>query len=329
MQKLVEEFPNQLKEAISIGEKADFSSIDADEIRNVALLGLGGSAFGGELIRNLTADNMRVPFSIHRGYNAPAYAGKHTLAIISSYSGNTEETLSMAGQMLEKGVQAVAVTSNGKLAGIAKERGFPHITLPGGYPPRAAAGFSFVQQLFILRELKLIHDFRKELEDAIALLEAFDAHAQAESVAARLANKLPVIYAGDAADAVAIRLRQQINENSKQLCWHHTVPEMNHNELVGWEHPQWLHQQVQPVFLQTDYDHPRVALRFGINKEILQQYASEVLTLRAEGSSHLAQLLYLLHFADWVSLYLAKANATDPTPVKVIDFLKAELGKHA
>lgn len=323
---LIQEFPAQMRKAVTIGGAATFSKPE-HEIRNVCLIGLGGSAFGGEVAKNFISSICPVPFDICRDYVIPGYVSQHTLLIASSYSGNTEETLSALEAAMPRNPKIVAVTSGGKLHHIAKEKGFDHILLPGGFPPRMAAGFSIIQQLYILKAMGLIADFSKSLNEAISVIESFDAHDEARMLAEQLYSKVPVIYSSPSFESISIRWRQQIEENAKHIAFHHVIPEMNHNELVGWKNPQELLEDMVVIILRSKLDHPRNAYRMDISRNLFGEYADSVVEVKPEGKSHLAQLFYLLHLGDWVSYYLAVLNEEDPAPVKVIDYLKTELGK--
>jgi glucose/mannose-6-phosphate isomerase len=325
MKQLIQNFSAQLESGIEIGKNFNYSP--PRQIKNVILSGIGGSGFGGEVIKRVFESELTVPFVINRTYTIPAFAGPETLVIISSYSGNTEETLEAFEHYLTKGCMVVAITSGGKVKEISEKQGFPVQLLPGGFPPRAAAGFSIVQQLFILRHLNLIQDFTPALEETISIIKHFSEHADAEMLAQKMKNRLPVIYCSEVLEPAAIRLKQQINENSKQLCYNSIVPEMNHNEIVGWEYPDSVLSNILVLFLHSSFDHSRVETRFGITAQVAQGKAGEVAHITAKGSSLLAQNFYLIHFFDWVSLYLAELNSVDPMPVKIIDFLKSELGK--
>lgn len=326
MEKLIQDFAAQMREAVEIGGKATFTKPE-NEIRNVCLIGLGGSAFGGEVAKNYISKDCPVPFDIVRDYTIPGYVSKHTLLIASSYSGNTEETLSALEEAMGRGPKVVVVTSGGKLLEIARAKGYDHIVLPGGYPPRTAAGFSVVQQLFVLRGMGLIKDFSKALADAIDVVDRFDGHEDARLIADQLVSRIPVLYSSPAFESIAIRWRQQIEENSKQIAFHHVIPEMNHNELVGWKNPAGLLEDTVAVVLRSKFDHPRNAIRMDICRDIIGDYADAVVEVKADGKGHLAQLFHLLHLGDWVSYYLALRNEEEPTPVKVIDYLKGELAK--
>jgi glucose/mannose-6-phosphate isomerase len=324
---LIDAFGQQLIDAKAIGQAAAAKLPAPAPVTNVNLFGLGGSAFGGEIIRNLIFTTSKVPFTIFRGYEVPAYLNANSLVIASSYSGNTEETLEAAELARKAGARIIVVTSGGKLKEWAGTHGFSVITLPGGYPPRAAAGLSFVQQLYILRHYGLIPDFEADLDESIAVVQQFREQAETKKLGDSLKDRAVILYSSDAIDSIAIRWRQQINENSKQLCWHHVVPEMNHNELVGWEHPKFMLERASVIMLRSSFEHPRVAIRFEVNRQIIGQHTQHIVDVHAKGHSKLAQLMYLLHYGDYVSIHLAEANGVDAAPVKVIDFLKNELSK--
>lgn len=333
MEDLIYKFPEQVEESISIADNVDFSVLNYNKIHNVVVCGLGGSAMGADIVRKYAYKLGKVPIIVNRHYDIPSFINEHSLVILSSYSGNTEETLSAAEQAVSQNAILVGISAGGKLEEFAKSHKFLHIRLPEGYPPRAALAFSTIQQLYILRELKLIKKgFKKELEEAIQLLkkvreEFKTTHSGPAKLAQFLKDKMTVIYASEELEAVAIRLRQQINENAKQLCWHHIFPEMNHNELVGWKFPETLIKNVVVLILRSSFDHPRVEARYEICKPIFKQYTQDIYDIVAQGKSRLAQVFYLIHFSDWLSYFLAMENKIDPTPVQVIDYLKSSLEK--
>ncbi|MEM0998044.1 MAG: bifunctional phosphoglucose/phosphomannose isomerase [Bacteroidota bacterium] len=327
MKDLIAGFAGQMKEAIEIGSKAHFTAPE-NEIRNILLIGLGGSAFGGEVTRNYVSSKCPVPFEIVRDYTVPGFVSEHTLLIASSYSGNTEETLSMLEAALPSKPKVVCVTSGGQLLERAKANGWDHIVLPGGYPPRSAAGFSIIQQLFVLRGYGLIDDFSADLDEAVHLVDHFEDEENARLIAEQLHEKIPILYSSPAFESIAIRWRQQIEENSKHIAFHHVIPEMNHNELVGWKNPAGLLEDSSVVVLRSPLDHVRTQIRMDICREIFGDYADGVIEVNTAGENHLSQLFYLLHLGDWVSWFLAELNGEDATPVEVIDFLKGELAKH-
>lgn len=326
MDKLIADFSKQLQEALAIGEKATLRAPDR-EIRNIVVSGLGGSGIGANLVSELVADELQVPFLVNKDYSLPNFVDEHTLVIISSYSGNTEETVQAMGEALEKDAHIVCVSSGGKVIETAKTRDLDYIQIPGGNPPRACLGYSFVQQLFILHKLDFISDqVIKDVRKSIDLLndEKDSIRKEAKELSEFFNKKLPILYACSSLGSVAVRSRQQINENSKMLCWHHVIPEMNHNELVGW-HDKDEHWAV--LFLRNKSDYARNQQRIELNKQIIGQYTEHIRELWSKGDSQAERAMYLIHVMDWCSYYLAVLRDHDAVEVNVIDFLKGELAK--
>lgn len=324
---MISRFPEQLEEALQLAEYATFTKHHA-AIRTVLICGLGGSGIGGNFVQNLVGAECKAPILVNKGYEAPNWVNKHSLVICSSYSGNTEETLQVFDQLANSGAKLVCVTSGGKLLERAKKQGFDYVQAPGGWSsPRACLGYSIVAQLAVLRGAKLIKGrIFRQIAAARKLLvkDQADIQKRALKLAGFLVGKTPVLYCADHIEAVAIRWRQQINENAKMLCWHHVVPEMNHNELVGWRLNR---PDLAVVWLRNRNDNPRTALRMNFNKEIIEHFAQTSIEVYSKGKSPAEQLLYLVHLGDWTSFYLAQARGVDPVEIKVIDFLKAELAK--
>lgn len=318
---------DQLDEAVEIGRNAAIRPLDG-EVRNIYVAGLGGSGIGADFVASFIQDECRVPFIVKKGYTVPAFVGPFTLAIANSYSGNTEETLISYDQIMQKGARMICIASGGKLIEKAKHDGFDYVTLPADWPsPRACLGYSLTVQLWILQHLGFISDrYIKEVQSATALLRAESAaiKTKAQEIARQLFNKIPIIYTEDRMEPVAVRLRQQINENSKALCWHHVVPEMNHNELVGWRDKN---ENLVVLYLRNEDDHERNKYRMDINKEIIGKYASDIIEIHSKGNTQIERAFYLVHLGDWISWYLAELRGVDALEVKVIDYLKGELAK--
>jgi len=326
MDQLIAGFTKQLTESLEIGRNAQLSA-NENEIKNVVVSGLGGSGIGANLVSEIIADQIKIPFSVNKDYHLPNYVDKNTLLIISSYSGNTEETLQALDSGIQKNAQIVCVSSGGKVIEIAQQQGLGQIIIPGGMPPRSCLGYSFVQQLFILDQYGLIDNFyQPALEDAIKLLEEEEDNIKllANDIAGKLANKIPIIYVACNMESIAVRFRQQVNENSKMLAWHHAIPEMNHNELVGWRKES---DDIAVVFFRNEDDYIRIQQRIEINKEIIRKYTTNITEIYSKGNSFIEQAMYLIHVGDWISYYLAANRNMDAVEVEVIDFLKGELAK--
>lgn len=328
MNQLIERFPAQLVEAMKIGEDAVILPYDHD-INLVYVAGLGGSGIGGDFVSDLIREKCKVPYLVGKGYTVPRYVNDRSLVIVSSYSGNTEETLAALSEIETRGSKIIIVSGGGKLIQIAKDKGYDYIQLPGDWPsPRACLGYSFVQQLYIMEKLGYIDDsFKPELRASIDLMK-YDVDAikdKAKRIANHLHGRIPIIYTTDRMESIAVRLRQQICENAKVLCWHHVIPEMNHNELVGWKDQE---NRVAVLIFRNKDDHPRNAIRIDINKKIIGKLCDTVIEVYSKGKSLIEKNMYFVHLGDWVSWYLSELRGVDSIEVDVIDYLKSELAKY-
>ncbi len=326
MKKLVLDFPIQLQEAIIIGKNHRYIAHPKD-FSNVVVTGLGGSGIGGSIVQNYVYDKLKIPFIVNKDYSLPAFVTRRSLVIVCSYSGNTEETLVAMKQAIRKRATIICITSGGEIADIANSRRMDCILVPAGMPPRSCLGYSLVQILYVLAHYGLIgYQFEKEIRRAIKTMKdnENDTQKKAQALAKKIFGKLPIIYSSGNLEGVAVRFRQQLNENGKMLAWHHVIPEMNHNELVGWRDDA---QDKAVVILRSNDDYSRVQLRMEINKKVIKKYTSSIIEIYAEGKSYWEQVFYLVHLTDWVSVILADMRELDATEVKVIDFLKKSLAK--
>lgn len=326
MQRFVSVFAEQLTQAINIGEEAALRSAK-NGIDNIVISGLGGSGIGGKIVSELVEGQLEIPVIVNNSYFLPKFANKNTLVIVSSYSGNTEETVFVLKEAIARGCETACITSGGKVAQLAKKHGLNHIIIPGGNPPRSMLTFSLVQQFYILNHYNIIdNSFSQKLNDSINLLNhaVENIKAEAERVANAILGKTVAIYANARIEGVATRFKQQINENAKALCWDHSIPEMNHNELVGWAGGN---QNFAAIFLDNEDDFNRNKVRARVSKEIIGNYTDTVITINSKGNSLIEKALYLILLTDWVSVYLGNLKKIDTIEVDVITNLKNELSK--
>jgi glucose/mannose-6-phosphate isomerase len=326
MNNYISDFTNQLNDALSIGISSKFNSAKSD-INNILICGLGGSGIGGSIITDIVNDVISVPILATKGYEVPNFVNKNTLVIACSYSGNTEETIEAVEKCLKTNAEVSVITSGGKLKEIALEKNLNHIIIPGGHPPRAMFGYGFTELFFVLKNYNLINnDFENDFENAISLLDKEKENIKklASSIAKKLYKKTPVIYTSEGFEGVAIRFRQQMNENSKMLCWHHVVPEMNHNELLGWRTNV---DGLAVVYLRNKNDYYRNQTRVDINKSVINKYTEDILEIWSKGNSLIETSLYHINVGDWVSWYLSELNNVDAIEIDVINFLKDRLSK--
>lgn len=307
---------------------------DYANIRQVVILGMGGSAIGGDLASSLAVRESRVPVLVCRDYDLPKYVDGETLVIASSYSGTTEETLSAFQQAFATPAKKLAVTTGGKLKSLCEIQNVPVLTFNYSSQPRAALPFSFFIILGILQNLGVLGikptDITETLANLNTLAEKINDRVPqeinpAKILARKLVGRLPVIYGAGITTEVAHRWKTQINENSKTMAYYEIFSELNHNSVIGYGLPAELTRQTQVVMLDSDLIHARVRLRYRITRQLLEQAGISSQTVNGEGVCALSQMLTLVLFGDYVSYYLALLNQADPTPIPAIDFLKKNL----
>jgi glucose/mannose-6-phosphate isomerase len=306
------------------------------EVDKVVILGMGGSAIGGDLVRTLVEDECRVPVIVHRDYGLPAWVDGRTLVIGSSYSGNTEETLSGFEAALKTKARIIAMTTGGRLQKLAEAAKIPVFKIEYIAQPRAALGFSFIPTLGVLQKLGLFKDKSADIAETVRLLEDMSSRLDeksplgknpAKGLAQRLHGRLPVIYGAGIASEAAHRWKTQVNENAKAWAFYEVFPELNHNATVGFQFPPEVVRVLRVVMLRSPLFNARVKLRYEVTAELLRQAGVAFEYVDGEGRSALSQMVSLVSIGDYTSYYLAILNRTDPCPVKVIDYLKGRLAK--
>jgi len=330
------DFPEQLARAHNIGISWKIDPKLFLDIKNIVLIGMGGSAIGGDLARSYLNYKLEVPFHICRHYKLPEFVDDESLVIASSYSGNTEETLSALDDALDRKAMIAAISTGGMMADVCKINGIPMATLPGGMQPRAALGFSFVPILILLEKVKLVPAMVNEITGTIEKLKVYrqeyieDAPIKnnaAKKLAEKLQGKIVMVYSGPTlTNAVAVRWKGQICENAKTLAFANQFAEFNHNELVGWSDlTRRYAENLAVVILRDKDDHPQIKKRMDIVKPLIEDTGTEVIEVESRGTGELERMFSLIQIGDFVSYYLAILNKQDPTPVVTIEMLKAAL----
>ena len=338
MLELIESFPDQCQDAKRIGDEFELPEGFKRSYKNIVFAGLGGSAIGADLVRSYISEDARIPVLVNRNYTLPNFVTEDTLVIVSSYSGNTEETLSAYNEAVSRGSNVIVITSGGKLGKTAKAAGLPCLEIPEGFPPRCALGYSFFPLLTVLAKIGIIKDQAGSIDDAIRNLRRLKnssigykvSHKDnpAKKMAAEIFGRFPVIYGSqDHMDAVVTRWRGQLAENSKTLSSGHLFPEMNHNEIVGWENPKKVLKESVAIILRDSADHPRIAKRMDATKDLLKRGKIKVLEVSSTGKELLARIFSLVYIGDFISFYLAVLNGIDPTPIEKITYIKRKLVK--
>ncbi len=317
----------------NISRSVELPNIEA--ISNIVVTGLGGSAIGGDLLRVYAAGKISVPITVNRDYVLPEFVGPDTLVFAVSYSGNTEETLSAYEEARARGASVIAITTGGKLAEMAARDVIPLAKIPSGCAPRAATGYLFIPTLGILQRLGMLPDLTTEITGMISYIKELHKTIGPESpreenlskqIAHKLYKKIPVIWGSTGTtEVVAQRWKGQINENAKAPAYWNVFPELNHNEIVGFQYPLEILNKIHVIILRDERDHPRVQKRIEITKGIIKDVVDGFTEVWASGEGDLARLFSLIYTGDYASLYLAALYGIDPGPVKVIDFLKWEL----
>ena len=331
---LLSTFSEQCKRGWEIGEALELDRGDARIPNNIVIAGMGGSGIGGDLVKAVLGAQSPCPIIVHRGYTLPAFVTSQTLFIAVSYSGNTEETLLSVESAFVQGAKILAVTGGGKLKIFANTHGLPCVIIPAGQPPRASLGYLLMPILSVLARLGFTPDFdlQSDLEEAVALLAKLseDFHpdapeSQPKQLAQTLRDKLPIIYAPQELEAVAMRWKGQINENSKSLAYYSVYPEMNHNEIEGWKYPPALTQGCHVIQLRDPIAPSQTQRRMDITAELIRPHTAGIMQVHSGGRSLLARLLSLVAIGDWTSFYLAILCEQNPTPVGRIEELKRQL----
>ncbi len=311
--------------------KLDLSSIDTSKIKNIILTGLGGSAIGGELIQNYFRTELKYPYFVNRNYELPLFAGEDTLVIASSYSGNTEETLSALAQALEKKCQIVCVSTGGKMEEIAKANNLPLAKLLKGYQPRFALWINFFAVVNVLHTLNLIPNQNENVKEAIELLKRKGEEYSKEQndaliLAENLNGYIPLIYSvADYTSVVGTRLKGQFNENSKHHAFFSYFPELDHNEIMGWEGYNPQQMNIKLINIWDDDYHSQIKKRLEITSEVIKKTGCEIIDLKSTEPNYKLRLLDLIYFGDWTTYYFAIIRGFDPTTIDNINYLKERL----
>jgi glucose/mannose-6-phosphate isomerase len=321
-----------LRDALWRVESAAIAPIDAPA--GLIVAGMGGSAVGGRLAAAAIGSRVRRPMAIADDYRLPGWAGPDTLVLCSSYSGGTEETLSAYDDAVERGAQRLVATTGGALAERARRDGVPVIPMPSGFQPRAAVGYSLVAALEAAAVCAAAPSLREEIEAAADLGERLAEEwgpdgpedGAAKALARRLHGTVPVIAGAEAAAAAAYRWKCQINENAALPAFASVVPELGHNEVVGWPAARAL-GRFSAVFLDDPGAHPRNVLRTELIAGQAQEWADVVERVAPRGESATERLVSLVLLGDLVSLYLAVLRGEDPVAIGPIDALKAALAE--
>ncbi len=327
--------PEQCRDAWRQAESFPFPS-EFSEIDSLAVLGMGGSAIAGDIVRALALRDGARAVLVHRGYDLPAFVGERTLVVACSFSGQTEETLSAFEKALATGAKKLAITTGGRLLELAKAQRLPAYVFQYEGEPRSALGCSLMPLLVCASAAGVLPDESLGVEEAIRLMEELRAEIgdstplernAGKQLATRLQGKLPVIFAAEALTEAAHRWKTQLNENSKVWAFYEEVPELNHNAVEGFGLPRAVAENAHVVFLSHPKLNARNVLRYEGTRELLAAAGVSSEVVEARGQSELARVLTAVYFGDWVSFYLAMLNGVHPAPMPAIDRMKRALAE--
>ncbi len=319
------------KKAAQIAERVTF---DYAKPQAVIVAGMGGSAIGGELLKDWTRDTIQIPLEVCREYTLPAFANKKTLTFIVSYSGKTEETLSVFLDAVKRKCMVACISSGGKLLEFARKMQMPTLQIPAGISPRAALPYLFTPMLIFLEKFGLIPNVKAEISEAITILKQVCSENApekplkenfAKDLAFKINGTVPVVYGFGFYRSVAQRFKQQFNENSKIPSKWDAFPEINHNEIVGWEKAEKLAKHFSVVIIRDKNESEEIKCRVEATKELLDNKVAGIYEVWSRGEGKLARMLSTTLIGDFASVYLALLRDIDPTPVETISLLKERM----
>ena len=333
MANAISTFPSQIAEMLQKLENIELNN-SYSNLNQILILGMGGSAIGAELCQTLILEDCNTPIIINRNYNIPNWVDNKTLVIVSSYSGNTEETLEGFIECLNRKAKCIIISTGGQISKLSLKNELDTLKLPPGYQPRAALGYSFMAIIFILYKTNfisysIINKIKLSVSgimDYSSVLKSLIMDNPALEFAKKIQNTVPIIYGSDGKTSiVASRLKSQLEENAKMLAFYNCIPEMNHNEIEGWNGKNKLTQVYSIIWIIDEDDHPQVLRRIEISKKLLVKHCKKQLMISVDGSDCTIRILKLIHFVDWVSYFVALLNGVNPTPVHRIQTLKKNL----
>jgi len=310
--------------------------VDFPKPQTVIVSGMGGSAIGGELLKDWARDRSAVPIDICREYSLPAYANENTLVLVVSYSGETEESLSVFLDALKRKCMVICISSGGKLRQFAEKMNVPHVLVPSGMAPRATLPYLFMPLPSILERIGLVSNVSSEFSETIKVLKLVsDENAPgkplngnfSKTLASVVEGTIPVVYGFGVYRAAAQRFKTQFNENSKVPAKWEFFPELNHNEIVGWEALDEAVRCFSIILIRDHDERVEIRHRIEITKELIYRGGLRVFEVWSKGKSRLAKMCSVVCVGDFTSVYLAVLRGVDPTPVKTISLLKDRLAR--
>ena len=314
----LDRFQEQVVEGYKLGSKIDLQS----RFDNIVICGMGGSALGGRILKSYLGN--KIPIFIVDDYTLPDFVNSKSLVFVSSYSGNTEETLETYKQALEKKLTVIALTNGGKLAELATQNKTPLIRVPTCPQPRLSYGYQFFSMIRVLENCGLVKADKQALENLAVFIgiQREKIKSRSKELAKKLTGKIPVIYGSKNLEAAAYKWKINFNENSKTSAFYNIFPEQNHNELNGLLKTNG---NLHLIFLKCKDDNSRIRKRMDAVKKIAEENKIECSVIETEGNNLLERVVWAIYLGDWVSLFLALEYGIDPTPVELVEKFKKML----
>jgi glucose/mannose-6-phosphate isomerase len=330
------QYPQQIKKGVEIAEGTEIERFL--KIDNIIITGMGGSAISGDIVSHLFRDRLEIPIIVNREYDLPKWANKDTLTIFISYSGNTEETLSSFKIASQKKCKIICISSGGKLQEMCEIRGIHHILIPSGFQPRAATMLILFPLIIILKKTGLIkYDLQSDIEETIDIAQDFvDKNKKSiptennlsKQLAEKIYGTIPQIYGWGFYIPIAIRWRQQFNENSKLIARSDSVSESNHNDIVGWSANSEISKKFSCIIFRDKTEESiYMSTRLNFMKTLFDDTSAGVFEIHSKGKSRLAKMMYIMYLGDFTSCYIAILRKIDPSPVDIIMELKKRLSE--
>ncbi len=317
--------PRQLSQGANFAAKVKPKKANYDK---VIICGMGGSALPGNILIEYLAPEIKIPIYIHRSYNLPAYADKKSLVICISYSGNTEETISACRQAIKQKIPAAGISFDGKLEKIAQQNKIPLAKIGGEkIQPRQATGYIFSALVKILANANIIKDKTEEINRAAKKIEAEKMEKQGKALAKKINKKIPLVYASENHKALARIWKIKFNENAKTMAFWNYFPELNHNEMVGFENAGKIKNNFYALILRDKKDHPRILKRMDLLTKIIKERKINISFVEINGRTELEKIFNSLVLSDWTSYYLALNYKIDPVPVNIVEKFKKLMAK--
>jgi glucose/mannose-6-phosphate isomerase len=325
------ETPEHYKQAAELARKLSFDYSKPDTI---IVAGMGGSGIGGDLLKDWARESIQVPIEVCKEYSLPASANKKTLVLIVSYSGETEETLNALLDAVKRKCMIISISSGGKLHEFSEKLGFPHLLVPAGMAPRATLPYLFLPLLAAMEKIGLAKNVDDEISETIRVLEEVSrsnsphnptVENPSKQLACNILGTVPAIYGHGLYRTVAQRMKTQINENAKNPAKWETFPELDHNEIVGWEEASEYSECFSAILIRDREESPEIRQRIETTKELMSRNIKKIYEIKSSGKSSLARIASVTCTGDFTSVYLAILRGIDPTPVKTITLLKNKL----